>query len=83
VTVSQVASETHDGQLQDYVSGEWISGTPEEVPATQPFSRRLVEEFGCPTTHIQARPQFRVRVQRFLVFEQPPAVALLGATPRF
>lgn len=49
--------------IQDFISGADVPATPEEINATQVFSRRLVEEFGYPTEHIQTRPQFRVRVR--------------------
>ncbi len=34
---------------------------PEELDAVQIFSRRLVEDFDYPKSHLQTRPQFRVR----------------------
>lgn len=49
--------------IEDFVSGAQVAATPEEVNATQIFSRRLVEEFGYPKEQIQTRPQFRVRVR--------------------
>lgn len=47
--------------LTDFISGKSVRSTPEEVEAVQVFARRLVEELGYPKTHIQTRPQFRVR----------------------
>jgi type I restriction enzyme M protein len=47
--------------LTDYVSGRSVRATPEEIDAVQVFSKRLVEELGYPKTHIQTRPQYRVR----------------------
>lgn len=47
--------------VTDYVSGKAVRATPEEVEAVQVFARRLVDELGYPKTHIQTRPQFRVR----------------------
>ena len=32
----------------DYISGKVVPATPEEIEATQPFSRRLVEDYGYP-----------------------------------
>ena len=47
--------------IVDYISGKAVRATPEEVEAVQVFARRLVDELGYPKTHIQTRPQFRVR----------------------
>jgi len=56
------ASETLEaGYMVDYVSGQPVRATPEEVKAVQVFSKRLVEDFGYPKTHIITRPQYRVR----------------------
>lgn len=49
------------GYIQDYISGQPVKETPEEVQAVQVFSKRLVEDYGYPKSHIQTRPQFRVR----------------------
>ena len=38
-----------------------MKASPEEVEATQVFSRILVEDYGYPKSHIQTRPQFRVK----------------------
>lgn len=54
-------SEKREGQIQDFVSGHWVKAGPEEVDAVQIFSRRLVEDYDYPRSHIQTRPQFRVR----------------------
>jgi len=48
--------------IEDFISGKQVRATPEEIEAVQVFSRRLVEELGYPKTHIQTRPQRRVRV---------------------
>lgn len=49
------------GYIADYVSGQPVRATPEEVHATQVFARRLVEEYGYPKARLRTRPQFRVR----------------------
>ena len=49
------------GYIEDYVSGRHVKATPEEVDGVQVFSRRLCEDYGYPKTHIQTRPQHRVR----------------------
>lgn len=52
-----------DGYIIDYISGQQVKATPEEVEATQIFSKILVEDYGYPRTHIQTRPQFHVKVR--------------------
>lgn len=54
-------AETRPGQIQDFISGQWIRATPEEIDAVQILSRRLVEDYGYDPGQIQTRPQFRVR----------------------
>jgi len=55
------AEQAASGYLTDYVSSTRVRATPEEVDAVQVFARRLVEDYGYPKTHLQTRPQFRVR----------------------
>ena len=50
-----------DGYIIDYISGQEIKATPEELEAVQPFSEQLVEDYGYPKDEIQTRPQFRVK----------------------
>tara|TARA_X000000950_G_C13882374_1_gene647410 strand:+ start:128 stop:1873 length:1746 start_codon:yes stop_codon:yes gene_type:complete len=50
-------------KIIDYISGQEIQNKPEEIDAVQPFSKRLVEDYGYPKSHIQTRPQFRVKVR--------------------
>lgn len=45
----------------DYISGQQVRGTPEEIEAVQVFSRRLVEEYNYGKPQIQTRPQFKVK----------------------
>jgi type I restriction enzyme M protein len=49
------------GFIRDYVSDVVVRALPEEVEAVQVFARRLVEDYGYPVSHLQTRPQFRVR----------------------
>lgn len=35
-----------DGYIIDYISGNEVKGTPEEIQAVQPFSKILVEDYG-------------------------------------
>jgi type I restriction enzyme M protein len=54
-------TEKREGQIQDFVSGHWVKASPEEIDAVQIFSRRLIEDYDYPKSHIQTRPQYRVR----------------------
>src|SRR6266568_7219768 len=49
------------GSVADYISGVAVKATSEEVEAVQVFSRRLVEDYSYPKSHIQTHPQYRVR----------------------
>ena len=50
-------------RIIDYISGQEIPATPEEIEATQVFSKQLVEDYGYPKNNIQTRPQFRVKIR--------------------
>jgi type I restriction enzyme M protein len=54
-------AESELGTIVDYVSGQRVKATPEELEAVQVFARRLVEDLGYPREVITTRPQFRVR----------------------
>ena len=54
-------SELKPGYLRDFISGQPVKATPEEVGAVQVFSRRLVEDYGYRKSYIQTNPQHRVR----------------------
>lgn len=64
-----IAKETYDMKnlnnqtktVMDYISGHEVPATPEEIGATQPFSRRLEEDYGYPKSMIQTRPQYHVK----------------------
>lgn len=47
--------------LIDFISGKEIKATPEEIDAVQVFSKQLVEDYNYPKSHIQTRPQYRVK----------------------
>lgn len=51
------------GLIEDFVSGVRVKPTPEEVEAVQVFSKRLIEDLGYPKSHVQTRPQHRVRIR--------------------
>lgn len=55
------AQEADVGTIADYISGQRVKATPEELEAVQVFSRRLVEDLRYPREVITTRPQFRVR----------------------
>lgn len=46
--------------IKDFISGEVVKATPEQIEAVQPFSRKLVEEYGYDKEQIQTMPQYRV-----------------------
>ena len=52
-----------EGYIFDYISGQEVKASPEEVEATQVISKILVEDYGYPKTNIQTRPQFYVKVR--------------------
>jgi len=52
-----------EGYIKDFISGQEVKATPEEVEAVQVFSKQLVEDYNYPKEHIQTRPQFRVKVR--------------------
>lgn len=56
-------SETLEGYIDDYVTGKPVKGTPEEIEAVQPFSKKLVEDYGYPVANIMTHPQHRVKVR--------------------
>ena len=52
-----------EGYIVDYISGKQVKGTPEEIEAVQPFSKKLVEDYGYPAQNIITHPQYRVKVR--------------------
>ena len=56
-------AEEKEGYVIDYVSGDYIRETPEEIEAVQPFSKKLVEDYGYPIENIMVHPQYRVKVR--------------------
>lgn len=52
-----------DGYIYDFISGQEVKATPEEIEAVQVFSKQLVEDYNYPKNCIQTRPQFRVKVR--------------------
>lgn len=52
-----------NNRIIDFISGVSVQATPEEVHAVQVFSKKLVRDFHYPKSHIQTRPQFRVKVR--------------------
>jgi type I restriction enzyme M protein len=57
----QKNDDLKEGYIFDYISGEQVKATPEEVEAVQVFSRQLVEDYGYSKEQIQTRPQYRVK----------------------
>jgi type I restriction enzyme M protein len=52
-----------EGYIIDFISGQEVKATPEEIDAVQVFSKQLVEDYNYPKEYIQTRPQFRVKAR--------------------
>ena len=63
LTMAEEQRQLKDGYIIDYISGQQVKASPEELEATQVFSKILVEDYGYPKAHIQTRPQFHVKVR--------------------
>ena len=61
--MAEALIQPKEGYIIDYISGKQVKASPEEVEATQVFSRILVEDYGYPKENIQTRPQFFVKVR--------------------
>ena len=61
--MAEEKKQPKEGNIIDYISGQEVKASPEEVEATQVFSKILVEDYGYPKTQIQTRPQFHVKVR--------------------
>lgn len=73
--------ELKDGYIFDYISGEQVKATPEEIEAVQVFSKILVEDYGYPKTQIQTRPQYRVKIRPSDVKKEYPIdIAIFNST---
>jgi type I restriction enzyme M protein len=51
------------GKVSDYISDRPVVAGKEELEAVQVFSKILVEDYGYPKTHVQTRPQWRVKAR--------------------
>lgn len=56
-----MVQQIKDGYIIDFISGQEVKATPEEVCAVQVFAKQLVEDYEYPKNHIQTRPQYRVK----------------------
>lgn len=61
--MENVKNQIKEGYIFDYISGQQVKASPEEIEATQVFSKVLVEDYGYPKDYIQTRPQFHVKVR--------------------
>ena len=76
-------AEVKEGYIIDYISGQQLKATPEEVEAVQVFARILVEDYGYPKEYIQTRPQFHVKVRPSDVKKEYPVdIAVFTDTER-
>ena len=60
---AKASASTKSDTIVDYISGQPVKATPEEIDAVQVFSQRLVEDYGYRKEEVQTRPQYRVRVR--------------------
>lgn len=63
VAAPGVVPAGREGYTPDFITGELVRATPEEVQAVQVFARSLHEDYGYPKSRIQTRPQWRVRAR--------------------
>lgn len=61
MATSKAPQELKEGFLEDFISGQIVKASPEEVHATQVFSKRLIDEYEFSKENIQIRPQYFVR----------------------
>ena len=57
--ITKMSRDTH---IEDYITGQKIRATHEEVEAVQVLARALVEDYGYSKAQIRTRPQWRVKV---------------------
>lgn len=70
-----------EGYIIDYISGNHVKGTPEEIEAVQPFSKKLVEDYGYPAANIMTHPQYRVKVRPSDVKKEYPVDIAVFTAP--
>ena len=70
-------TEAIDDYITDYISGNQVRGIPEEIEAVQPFSKKLVEDYGYPKENIMTHPQYRVKVRPSDVRKEYPVELIL------
>lgn len=81
--MAEEQNQPKEGYIIDYISGTQVKASPEEVEATQVFSKILVEDYGYPKEHIQTRPQFHVKVRPSdTKKEYPVDIAVFGDSER-
>ena len=50
-----------EGYVRDYITGQWVQRTPEQVESKQILAKRLVEEYGYSKNQIQTFPEFYIQ----------------------
>lgn len=76
-------AELKEGYIIDFISGQQVKATPEEVDAVQVFAHILVEDYGYPKEYIQTRPQFHVKVRPSDVKKEYPVdIAVFSDTEK-
>lgn len=56
-------TKSKEDYVIDYISGNSVHKTPEEVQAVQPYVKKLVEDYGYPAANIMVHPQYRVKAR--------------------
>ncbi len=56
-------ASTADNTIIDFISGQPVRATPEELHAVQVFSRSLFHDYKYPKENIHTRPQWRVKAR--------------------
>jgi type I restriction enzyme M protein len=75
--------EEREGYISDFISGKLVRDTPEEREAVQVFAMSLVRDYGYPKSHIQTRPQYRVKATPSdRKKEYPVDIAVFSASQR-
>ena len=61
LTDDSVQTKKRVKTIIDFISGQVVHANPEEIEATQVFSKKLVEDFEYVKKQIQTRPQFKIK----------------------
>jgi type I restriction enzyme M protein len=72
-----------EGYIIDYISGEQVKATFEEIDAVQVFCKQLVEDYKYPKDYIQTHPQYRVKMRPSDVRKEYPVdIAIFNSSKK-